>query len=301
MKSNANKNMKRFPRRAAALLSALLSLLPLAAAEPSATGESAIHAARSAESSLSVEADPAAPVDSTAPADSASPDGGAPWSEGAVTWTNPNGVPETLRYLLRAPAGAAEAEDLPLIVYLHGGSAKGDDLSLLTEGDGFPQYLADGRLGDVAAYVVMPQLSQQARGWAEAAGALSALLDQLCAEVAIDPNAICLTGHSMGGTGCWAVAAAMPERFCCAVPLSGSIRISPENIAALSSLPVWAFVGDADDIVDPSASIRFVEALHAAGGDARVTVIPGADHFAVPQAYLNAEWDIVGWMLAQAQ
>ena len=40
----------------------------------------------------------------------------------------------------------------------------------------------------------------------------------------------------MGGTGCWAVAAAMPERFCCAVPLSGSIRISPENIAALSSL-----------------------------------------------------------------
>ena len=59
----------------------------------------------------------------------------------------------------------------------------------------------------------MPQLSQQARGWAEAAGALSALLDQLCAELAIDPNAICLTGHSMGGTGCWAVAAAIPERF----------------------------------------------------------------------------------------
>ena len=131
--------------------------------------------------------------------------------------------------------------------------------------------------------------------------ALSALLDQLCAELAIDPNAVCLTGHSMGGTGCWAVAAALPERFCCAVPLSGSIRISQENVAALSSLPVWAFVGDADEIVDPNASIRFVEALHAAGGDARVTVIPGADHFVVPQAYLNAEWDIVGWMLAQAQ
>lgn len=54
MKSNSNRNMKRFLRRAAALLSALLSLLPLAAAEPSATGESATHAARSAESSLSV-------------------------------------------------------------------------------------------------------------------------------------------------------------------------------------------------------------------------------------------------------
>ena len=285
-----NPNARRSLRRAAVLLTALLSLLPLAAAEPSATGNCAAREARPVKSALSVEADSAA-----------SPDGGALWSEGAVAWTDADGASETLRYLLRAPAGAAEAEGLPLIVYLHGGSAKGDDLSLLIEGDGFPRYLADGRLGDVPAYVVMPQLSRQARGWAEAVGALSALLDQLCAELAIDPNAVCLTGHSMGGTGCWAVAAAMPERFCCAVPLSGSIRISPENVAALSSLPVWAFVGDADEIEDPNASIRFVEALHAAGGDARVTVIPGADHFAVPQAYLNAGWDVVGWMLARAR
>ena len=49
------------------------------------------------------------------------------------------------------------AENLPLIVYLHGGSGKGDDLNLLTDVDGFPRFLQTGKLGDLRAYVVMPK------------------------------------------------------------------------------------------------------------------------------------------------
>lgn len=47
---------------------------------------------------------------------------------------------------------------MPLIVYLHGGSGKGDNLSLITSEDGFPKYLQSGELGDVRAYVLIPQL-----------------------------------------------------------------------------------------------------------------------------------------------
>ena len=58
-------------------------------------------------------------------------------------------------------------ENMPLIVYLHGGSGKGEDLSLITNVEGFPRYLQDGRIGDLRAYVVMPQLATGKKGKAE--------------------------------------------------------------------------------------------------------------------------------------
>ena len=56
---------------------------------------------------------------------------------------------------------------MPLIIYLDGGTSKGDDLSKLTEIDGFPQYLKSGVLGDVRAYVIMPQLKSDKKGWTD--------------------------------------------------------------------------------------------------------------------------------------
>ena len=53
----------------------------------------------------------------------------------------------TLGYLLYTPQNATDG--MPMIVYLHGGSGKGSDTALLTANEGFPKYLADGRLGVV--------------------------------------------------------------------------------------------------------------------------------------------------------
>ena len=52
-----------------------------------------------------------------------------------------------LNYILYTPADATE--NMPLIVYLHGGSGKGNDLSLLYSVDGFPQYVKEEKLGDI--------------------------------------------------------------------------------------------------------------------------------------------------------
>ena len=47
-----------------------------------------------------------------------------------------------LKYWLYTPSDPTE--NMPLIVYLHGGSGKGDDLELITAVDGFPKYLRGG-------------------------------------------------------------------------------------------------------------------------------------------------------------
>lgn len=108
------------------------------------------------------------------------------------------------------------------VVYLHGGSGKGSDASLVLQ-NGFPKLLKEGLLGRPNCYILIPQLSGEYRDWAEMQGDLFALLDDVTARFDID--GICLTGHSMGGTATWTLALAAPERFCCIVPLSGSIHV----------------------------------------------------------------------------
>ena len=92
-------------------------------------------------------------------------------------------------------------QNMPLIVYLHGGSGKGDDLNLITAVDGFPSYLQSGSFGNLRAYVLIPQLPAEQKGWAEVSDQLYELIQNLLETRGIDRGNISLTGHSMGGTG----------------------------------------------------------------------------------------------------
>ena len=220
-------------------------------------------------------------------------------ASGSMTAYPASSTSSELGYWLYTPDGAGQ-EMLPLIVYLHGGSGKGSDLQRITEADGFPQYLQTGKLGDVRAYVICPQCPESAKGWQEAAEQVFTLIDAVCAKVPIDTSRIILTGHSMGGTGTWTLAALAPQRFSCIVPMSGSVRLTKRNQQALSKLPIWAFVASDDKVVDPASSADCISRLNAAGAQAGLTVFEGAGHRDVPAlAWLDEELGLLSWMLAQ--
>lgn len=88
---------------------------------------------------------------------------------------------------------------MPLIVYLHGGSAKGDDIRKLIQ-NGFCKGVYDGDFDDTNAYILFPQLDSKYRGWENAARAVKQLIDFTVRTYEIDSENISLTGHSMGGT-----------------------------------------------------------------------------------------------------
>lgn len=190
----------------------------------------------------------------------------------------------------------APAAEPGLIVYLHGGSGKGNDLNLITEAGGFPQYLQSGQLGALSSYVLIPQLPQSLKGWSDMDNGLMDMIRTVVRTYGIDTANISLTGHSMGGTGVWSIAAAHPGFFARIAPLSGSIRNTPENVQALKDTPVYAFVGTEDTIVKPESSIAFVDALTAAGGTAQIAEIEGADHFAVPECAYLGDYGLVEWL-----
>ena len=200
---------------------------------------------------------------------------------------------EVLSYWLYTPENASK--DMPLIVYLHGGSGKGSDLSLLLQADSLPKFLQSGQAAP-AAYVVMPQLPKACTGWADKAELLLALIDSIVNQYALDAGRVSLTGHSMGGTGTWAVAQKYPERFSAIAPLSGSIAGTPDALRSLKDLPVWAVVGAKDTIVPPESSRKFINALSRTNPDCHCTVLPDADHFAVPTVYLDEKSDLLGWL-----
>lgn len=198
-----------------------------------------------------------------------------------------------LKYWLYTPQNATS--NMPLILYLHGGSGKGNDLNLVVK-DGFPKYLKNGELGNINSYVVIPQLPSNYKGWSDIKVSIRDLITNIKNIYNINTNKISITGHSMGGKGTYDIALAYPNLFSCVAPMSGSIKLDNSNIEKLKNIPVWAFVGANDTIVEPSSSTEFINSLKQVNNQAKLTIFDGAGHFDVPElGYKNT--DVINWLI----
>lgn len=200
----------------------------------------------------------------------------------------------SLQYYLYTPSNPTN--NLPLIVYLHGGTNKKADVTELLTTDGFPKYLYDGFYGDLRAYVAIPKLDNRYKGWVDIADQINDLIQNIHTNYAVDMNKISLTGHSMGGTGTYQLQVKLSNTFACIAPMSGSIQNTEANLTALSKTKIWAFVGTDDTIVSPDSSRTIINKLNKKGATAKITELDGATHFDVPSlAYKNN--DLIQWLV----
>lgn len=203
------------------------------------------------------------------------------------------------KYGLFLPIGyESSTHDWPIVVFLHGASERGDEGKLPTTiGLGpfletnpdrypfialFPQ--ADVSVGEIKTV------------WnAEGADAERALriLETVERTYRVDTNQRILTGWSMGGYGCWSLAAAHPDLWSAVVPLSSGR--AGADLDQIASVPVWAIHGADDRLVDATETLEAVAALNSANGRAVASVVPDADHNVWLDAYGNS--DLIAWML----
>lgn len=203
-------------------------------------------------------------------------------------------------YWLYTPENPAES--MPLIVYLHGASGRGKDLNLVVADEDFPKYLQSGELGDVRAYVLIPQLPADLRSWSDIGDSLYSLIQKTVSDFSIDTKNISLVGFSMGGTAVWELAAEYPDLFARIAPLAGSARGVLEQVSVLQEIPVRAFVGSADTVIAPNSSEQMVAELKIAGADAQIIVLDGADHVSVPSlVYHDESIRLVEWLVGVAE
>ncbi len=161
----------------------------------------------------------------------------------------------------------------PAIIYLHGsGGELPRDYTPFSKRSASTDLIAwaTGRALPFAIYAL-----QADRAW-EPSAVLDAI-DEILAEDRVDPDRICIMGFSMGGMGSWNCAVDHPERWSCVVPLGGRGDRSDEA-ARVVGLPVWSFNGDIDTSTTLADARHMVDAIRAAGGDPRFTVLQGVDH-----------------------
>src|SRR5262245_12021002 len=104
--------------------------------------------------------------------------------------------PESLVFL---PPEHGKRKKLPLLLWLHGASLRGSDVSMLMRYG--PPAVAEKR-GEFPFVVLSPQCPP-GKLWTEDNGALIQLVDEAMAMYETDPKHVCLTGLSMGGGGAW--------------------------------------------------------------------------------------------------
>ena len=200
-------------------------------------------------------------------------------------------------YWLYTPANAEEG--MPLIVYLHGVTGKGDDLQQLAVNEDFVRWLYAGQLGDIPAYVLIPQLSSAQKDWIAASDAVAGLIRETAETYAVDQENISLTGFSMGGAGTWFIGASHAGLFARIAPLSGGIKPMETTLKALSALPIRAFVGSEDTVISPQSTWDCAAMLLERGADIQVTEYEGATHTDLP-ARVYLEGDLLQWLIGGA-
>jgi predicted peptidase len=193
------------------------------------------------------------------------------------------------QYLLFLPEGYGKdpAQRWPLILFLHGSGERGDDLNLVKRHG--PPKLVEEEPERFPFIVVSPQCPA---GAVWDLDTLTALLDEVLAQFAVDENRVYLTGLSMGGHATFALGIREHERFAAIAPICGSgnpIWVKPEH----RRVAAWVFHGAKDQVIRLSESEKMVRALEQVGAEVRFTVYPEADHDAWTETYANPalyEW-----------
>jgi predicted peptidase len=179
-----------------------------------------------------------------------------------------------IQYLLFLPKEYDKsANQWPLILYLHGGSARGDDISRIKKLGLTEKVEADPSFPFI---VVSPQC-RPGEIWTDV-DALGAVLDEVARTHRVDPERVYVTGHSMGGRGAIYAAYKMPKRFAAIVSLGPVSPITAWG-AKLAPIPLWLFHGSNDQFTPLKEVEELIHAVETAGGHPQLTVLPERDHY----------------------
>lgn len=198
------------------------------------------------------------------------------------------------KYSVYIPRDYDPARAWPVMVFLHGRGECGTDGSKpLAQGVGTAIMLRPERWPMI---VLFPQKPTPESQWEDHDDAVMAMLERARGEFNLDAKRQYLTGLSQGGHGTWAIAANHPDTWAAIAPICG--YGDPKAIAEkVKHLPIWAFHGEADNVVPPKQTTEMIAAIEKAGGTPKMSIFPGVNHGSWDRAY--REETFAEWLLEQ--
>lgn len=182
----------------------------------------------------------------------------------------------TLPYRLFEP-NQEEGKRYPLVLFLHGGGERGNDNHIhLLGNEGGVAFARPEVQEQYPSFVLAPQTPYDPsvpllEGWTTEPtySMVLELVESMKDRYPIDPDRVYIHGMSMGGIGTWNFIENNPDLFAGAIAICGYGH--PEKAETIKDVPIWAFHGEDDEIIDVSGSRLMVEALEKVGGDIRYT------------------------------
>ena len=173
----------------------------------------------------------------------------------------------------------------PAIIFLHGGSSRGNDLKRV-KANGIPDRIERGK--ELPFIVIAPQCPIDKR-W-ETDGWFDIFYREITTRYRIDTNRIYLTGLSLGGSGTWYLAMKYPSTFAAIAPISGKtshIQFIADSACKLAGLPIWIFHGNNDEVVDIEETRQIARRLDQCNVNYSLTVFEGYTHW-------QTQWEVYG-------
>src|SRR4051794_24427205 len=208
------------------------------------------------------------------------------------------------------PPGYGDGAKRPLLVALHGSDENGDggkaSLPELLQ-TGIPRLIEDDAWPAARPFIVlMPQHQDVTADVCPTPAEIDDFLRYAMRRYDVDRHRVYLTGLSCGAIGAWAYLAEHTDKLLAgAVLIAGSAGDALDvGGCAVGKVPIWAFHGSADTIVDAQlGTIRPMHRLEACTDpepiDARLTVYDGVGHDAWDRTYdLSAGHDVFAWLLS---
>lgn len=203
---------------------------------------------------------------------------------------------KTLGYTVFLPESFSKDTAYPLILSLHGAGERGngaDELEKATD-IGLGKYIKLGQMS-VNAIVLCPQCPKD-RVWNQLIFDTRELLLKIADEYGADKKKISVTGMSMGGFGTWEMGMQFPELFSALAPICGGGMAW--RTPALKGKPIWAFHGDADNVVAISNSMDMVNGARKNGADVKFTIFNNVMHNSWDPAYLDTK--VIDWLISKS-
>ena len=202
------------------------------------------------------------------------------------------------RYMFFSQISRKESK-APLIIYLHGGGGHRRDLATLTNSP-IARKITQKKYPFALFIPLYKPTPGVPNGWHP--DDLNLLIKHAVEAHEVDPEKVFVTGSSMGGAGTWMLANEYPEVIAAAAPMAAGGAESPKedlpvSASKLKNVAIWAFHGDADKTCPHEKIQALVKKIEAAGGNPRLTLIPGGNHGATGKVYREDE--LYEWFLQQ--
>lgn len=184
-------------------------------------------------------------------------------------------------FLLYLPESYEKTDEkLPVVFYLHGRSCTGTDINKVTK---YGTITALRRGVDVDAIVIAPQVESVNKGW-EPKKVID-VLNYVSEHYRVDENRVYAFGMSMGGNGVYKVLSAYPDKFAAGISMCGVCLVDEKPIA---NVPLWIIHGTADEKINHSRSMDFVQKMIASRMASRLhlTLLVGCDHSILARVFM---------------